>query len=137
MEGREEGIAIGRERGLREGRENGLREGRQEMLISLIRKKHGQGKTPEEIAEELEESPETMRVDQRERRLMGLTGQFTYLADKIGNLWQKLYFRLQVPLQYVRQLAGEADFNRLSDLYIILIAPLTCSGKDCAGIHSG
>ena len=61
MEGREEGIAIGRERGLREGRENGLREGRQEMLISLIRKKLAKGKTPEEIAEELEESPETIQ----------------------------------------------------------------------------
>ena len=60
MEGREEGIAIGRERGLREGRENGLREGRQEMLMSLIRKKLAKGKTPEEIAEELEESPETI-----------------------------------------------------------------------------
>ena len=58
MEGREEGIAIGRERGLREGRENGLREGRQEMLISLIRKKLAKGKTPEEIAEELEEDIE-------------------------------------------------------------------------------
>ena len=52
MEGREEGIAI--------GRENGLREGRQEMLMSLIRKKLAKGKTPEEIAEELEESPETI-----------------------------------------------------------------------------
>ena len=47
MEGREEGIAIGRD-------------GRQEMLISLIRKKLAKGKTPEEIAEELEESPETI-----------------------------------------------------------------------------
>ena len=46
MEGREEGIAIGRERGLRE------------MLISLIRKKLAKGKTPEEIAEELEEDIE-------------------------------------------------------------------------------
>ena len=52
MEGREEGIAI--------GRENGLREGRQEMLMSLIRKKLAKGKTLEEIAEELEESPETI-----------------------------------------------------------------------------
>ena len=51
------------------------------------------------------------------------------MADKIGNLWQKLYFRRQVPLQYVRQLAGEADFNRLSDLYIILIAPFDLFGK--------
>ena len=30
------------------------------MLISLIRKKLAKGKTPEEIAEELEESPETI-----------------------------------------------------------------------------
>ena len=51
------------------------------------------------------------------------------MADKIGNLWQKLYFRLQVPLQYVRQLEGEVDFNRLSDLYIILIAPFDLFGK--------
>ena len=51
------------------------------------------------------------------------------MADKTGNLWQKLYFRRQVPLQYVRQLAGEADFNRLSDLYIILIAPFDLFGK--------
>ena len=58
---RMEGIAIGRERGLREGRENGLREGRQEMLMSLIRKKLAKGKTPEKIAEELEESLETIK----------------------------------------------------------------------------
>ena len=60
MEGREEGIAIGRERGLREGRERGLREGRQEILLSQIKKKLVKGKTSEEIADELEESLETI-----------------------------------------------------------------------------
>ena len=41
-----------------EGREEGIAIDRQEMLISLIRKKLAKGKTPEEIAEELEEDIE-------------------------------------------------------------------------------
>ena len=41
-------------------RMEGREEGRREMIISLVRKKLAKGKTPEEIAEELEESPETI-----------------------------------------------------------------------------
>ncbi len=42
------------------GRNEGIAEGRQDKLIELIRKKHAKGKTPEIIADELEESLETI-----------------------------------------------------------------------------
>ena len=48
-EGREEGILLGR------------KEGREEKLSEMIHKKAARGKSPEQIAEELEEDVETVR----------------------------------------------------------------------------
>lgn len=44
-----------------EGREEGIRQGRDEKLLEQVRKKLSRGKSPEEIAEELEEDIDTIR----------------------------------------------------------------------------
>ena len=54
-EGREAGIAEGREAGITEGKAAGKAEGEKLMLTKLIQKKLLRGKTPAQIAEELEE----------------------------------------------------------------------------------
>ena len=46
---------------LRHTFEEGREEGREEKLMEMIRKKHAKGKSPEVIAEELEEDLETVR----------------------------------------------------------------------------
>ncbi len=51
----------GRAEGLAEGREEGRAEGREATLLDLIRKKTAKGKSPEVIAEELEEDAATIR----------------------------------------------------------------------------
>lgn len=56
----------GREEGKKEGIEVGRREGGDEKLLEQIRKKAAKGKSPEVIAQELEEEIETIR------RLMNL-----------------------------------------------------------------
>lgn len=61
-EGREEGMTQGREEGRTEGREEGrlegLAEGANRKMIQMVCKKLGKGKSPAEIAEELEEDME-------------------------------------------------------------------------------
>ena len=54
-EGRAAGIAEGREAGITEGKAAGKAEGEKLMLTKLIQKKLLRGKTPAQIAEELEE----------------------------------------------------------------------------------
>ena len=56
-EGREEGIQLGKSEGILLGR----KEGREEKLSEMIHKKAARGKSPEQIAEELEEDVETVR----------------------------------------------------------------------------
>lgn len=56
--GREEGRIAGRE----EGRIAGREEGRRESILNLIKKKLAMGKTLEQIADELEETPEALRA---------------------------------------------------------------------------
>lgn len=57
----EEGREEGKKEGIREGIEVGRREGGDEKLLELIRKKVAKGKSPEVIAQELEEETETIR----------------------------------------------------------------------------
>ena len=45
-----------------EGKEEGREEGREDKLFEMIRKKHAKGKSPEVIAEEVEEDLETVRA---------------------------------------------------------------------------
>ncbi len=59
--GIEKGILMGRKEGLQTGRLEGRQEGRQERTIELIVKKLARGKTVEEIADALEEEPDTIR----------------------------------------------------------------------------
>ena len=56
-----EGLSRGREEGLREGREEGHKEGCNYKLIEQLKKKLFKGKSPEEIADELEESVEIIQ----------------------------------------------------------------------------
>lgn len=64
---RQEGIREGREEGREEGRKQGREEGRKQgafqKLISMVCKKMVKGKSPEAIAEELEEDRETIEPD--------------------------------------------------------------------------
>ena len=57
----EEGREEGKKEGIREGIEVGRREGGDEKLLEQIRKKAAKGKSPEVIAQELEEEIETIR----------------------------------------------------------------------------
>ena len=54
-EGREEGIAEGKREGLAEGLQKGRDQGREDKLTEQIQKKLARGKSPEVIAQELEE----------------------------------------------------------------------------------
>ena len=56
-EGREEGLEAGREEGLKAGRE----EGRSRHLVELVCRKLRHGRSPEEIADALEEEPDVIR----------------------------------------------------------------------------
>ena len=59
-EGRAEGIAEGKRAGLEAGLAEGLRRGRDEKLLEQIEKKRSKGKSPQEIARELEEDIDTI-----------------------------------------------------------------------------
>lgn len=56
--GKAEGLQEGKAEGLLEGKAEGLQEGRDQKLIEVVKKKLSKGKSPEEIAEILEEPPE-------------------------------------------------------------------------------
>lgn len=59
-ESRQQGISQGISQGIPQGISQGISQGRQEQLLELIRKKIIKGKSIEEIAEELEETKETI-----------------------------------------------------------------------------
>ena len=59
-EGREKGLAEGREKGIVEGRAEGRAEGRHQTRGALIKKKIAKGKSIAQIADELEETEETI-----------------------------------------------------------------------------
>ena len=61
MDIREEGIEIGIEIGLNQGLNKGLNKGDSLRLISLIQKKIQKSKALETIADELEETPDSIR----------------------------------------------------------------------------
>ena len=56
-----EELAYAKEEGINEGREEGYSKGQQVMLIQMVCKKLYKGKAPAIIAQELEESEETVR----------------------------------------------------------------------------
>lgn len=65
---RNEAIEIGMERGLAQGRSLGREDGMREKVLMLIRKKLQKGRTLEQIADELEETPESIEPLYRQVR---------------------------------------------------------------------
>ena len=85
----EKGIATGMEQGLERGLEQGLMkglaDGEWKKLLELVCKKLKKGKPQEVIAEELEESPESIR------KICQVASAFApeYERDKVYDAWKK------------------------------------------------
>lgn len=59
---REEGLEEGRKQGMEEGRKEGLEAGAREQLKLMVKRKIAKNKTPEIIAQELEETIENINI---------------------------------------------------------------------------